>query len=60
MNTPQERYRAIAEAAETLSELTSPNDLSKALAAEATALAANKVWNPKEELATESTNHENI
>lgn len=83
MNTPQERYRAIAEAAKTLTELTStlqlqtiqdtnieelagcyssfsPSDLFKALATEATALAANKVWNPKEELATESTNHENI
>jgi len=82
-DTPQERYRAIAEAAKTLTELTStlqlqtiqdtnieelagcyssfsPSDLFKALAAEATALAANKVWNPKEELATESTNQENI
>lgn len=83
MNTPQERYRATAEAAKTLNELTStlqlqtiqdtnieelagcyssfsPSDLFKALAAEATALAANKVWNPKEQLATESTNQENI
>ena len=83
MNTPQERYHAIAEAAKTLTELTStlqlqtiqdtnieelagcyssfsPSDLFKALAAEATALAANKVWNPKEQLATEPTNHENI
>lgn len=31
----------------------SPSDLFKALAAEAAALAANKVWNPKEQLATE-------
>lgn len=83
MNTPQERYHAIAKAAKTLTELTStlqlqtiqdtnieelagcyasfsPSDLFKALAAEAAALAANKVWNPKEHLATESTNHENI
>lgn len=83
MNTPQERYRAIAEAAKTLNELTStlqlqtiqdtnieelagcyssfsPSDLFKALAAEATALAENKVWNPKEHLAAGPTAHENI
>jgi len=83
MNTPQERYQAIAEAAKTLTELTStlqlqtiqdtnieelagcyssfgPSDLFEALAAEATALAANKVWNPKEHLAAGQTAHENI
>lgn len=83
MNTPQERYHAIAEASKTLTELTStlqlqtiqdtnieelagcyssfsPSDLFKALAAEATALAENEGWNPKEHLATEPTNHKNI
>lgn len=37
-----------------------PSDLFEALAAEATALAANKVWNPKEHLAAGPTAHENI
>lgn len=83
MNTPQERYQAIAEAAKTLTELTStlqlqtiqdtnieelagcyssfgPSDLFEALAAEATARAANKVWNPKEHLAAGPPAHENI
>lgn len=83
MNTPQERYQAIAEAAKTLAELTStlqlqtiqdtnieelagcyssfgPSDLFEALAAEATALAANKVWDPKEHLAAGPPAHENI
>ena len=83
MNTPQERYQAIAEAAKKLAELTStlqlqtiqdtnieelagcyssfgPSDLFEALAAEATALAANKVWDPKEQLAAGPTTHENI